>query len=38
MFYRIEMDVIGMAFEIQLIPNLMFPETALPDRRVTVLV
>jgi hypothetical protein len=35
--YWIEMDVIGMALEIQLVPNLMLPEPALPNRRFAML-
>jgi hypothetical protein len=31
------MEVIGMALEIQLVPNLMLPEPTLPDRRLAML-
>ena len=34
--YRIDMDVIDVAFEIQFISDLMFPKTTLPDGRDTV--
>jgi len=33
MLHRIDMDVIGMPFEIALIPDLVFPKTSLPYRR-----
>ena len=36
MLYRIEMNVVGMALEIQFVPDLMFPEPTLPDRRFAV--
>ncbi len=31
MFYRVEMDIIAVAVEIPIIPNLMLPESPLPD-------
>jgi len=37
MAYRIEMNIIHMPFEIALIANLMFVETALPDRGIAML-
>ncbi|OYW36861.1 MAG: hypothetical protein B7Z35_11430 [Hydrogenophilales bacterium 12-61-10] len=35
MFDRVEVDVIDMSLKIRVVPNLVFPETTLPDALFT---